>query len=93
MRHGGGHLDGTVTGIDGDEVAFGVSEVFAGDIGASVTLTASGMTGTAIMSAGDTTLTVGHRYLVAGDGEFAWSCGFTQPYAAAVASDWAEATR
>lgn len=86
-------FDGTVTGIDDDEVAFAVNEVFAGDIGASVTLTATGMTGTAITSTSGTTLTVGQRYLVAGDGEFAWSCGFTQPYDAAVASDWAEVAR
>jgi hypothetical protein len=26
--------------------------------------------------------------LVAGDGSFAWSCGFTQPYDASVAADW-----
>lgn len=86
-------FDGTVTDIDGDEATFAVAEVFAGDVGVSVTLTATGMTDAAITSAGDTTLTVGQRYLVAGDDEFAWSCGFTQPYDAAVAMQWTEATR
>lgn len=86
-------FDGTVTGIDGDEVTFAVTQAFAGDVGSSVTLTATGMTGTAITSAADVTLMVGERYLVAGEDEFAWGCGFTQPYDAEVAADWAEAAR
>lgn len=86
-------FDGTVTAVEGDEVTFAVAEVFAGDIGASVTLTATGMTGAAVTSAGDVMLTHGQRYLVAGDDDFAWSCGFTQPYDATVASQWMEATR
>lgn len=46
----------------------------------TVSLTASGMTGTSVTSAGGPNLAIGERYLVAGDGEFAWACGFTQPY-------------
>lgn len=30
----------------------------------------------------------GARLLVAGDGGFAWTCGFTQPYDTAEADDW-----
>lgn len=87
-------FDGTVAAVEGDEVSFSVTRVFAGDIGASVTLTATGMTGSSITSAGgDLTLVVGQRYLVAGEDEFAWACGFTQPYDAAIAADWAEAAR
>lgn len=70
-----------------------INESFAG--GASpdseVTLTATGMTGTSVTSAGGPSLAAGERYLVAGDAEFAWACGFTQPYDAAVAAQWAEA--
>ncbi len=33
----------------------------------------------------------GTRLLVAGDGGFAWSCGFIQPYDAAGARQWSEA--
>jgi len=86
-------FDGTVTAIDGDDVTFAVNEAFAGVDGDEITLTASGMTGTAITSAGGPTLAVGERYLVAGDGGFAWACGFTQPYDPGVAEDWAEATQ
>jgi hypothetical protein len=86
-------FDGTVTAIDGDQVTFAVGEVYTGEVGGSLTLTATGMTGTAVTSAGGLTLVAGERYLVAGDDEFVWSCGFTQPYDAAVAVDWAEALR
>jgi len=32
----------------------------------------------------------GTRQLVAGDGGFAWGCGFTQPYDADLADQWNE---
>jgi hypothetical protein len=88
-------LDGTVTAIDGDRVIFSVNEVFSGDAssGESITLSAPGMLGTSITSAGGPTLTVGERYLVAGDAEFVWACGFTQPYDESVAAEWREAIR
>lgn len=88
-------FDGTIESIDGDDVTFTVNEAFAGDgaAGGTVTLGAPGMSGTSITSAGGPTLTIGDRYLVAGDGGFVWACGFTQPYDAAVAAEWAEAIR
>jgi len=88
-------FDGIVTGINGDRVTFSVNESFAGDPSteASVTLSAPGMSGTSVTSAGGPTLTVGDRYLVAGDDEFVWPCGFTQPYDESVAAEWREATR
>lgn len=85
-------FDGTVTAIDGDRVTFAVNEAFKGVDGASVTVTAAGMTGTAITSAGGPTLEQGKRYLVAGDDLIAWACGYTQLYDAAVAAEWAAAT-
>ena len=86
-------FDGTVTAIDGEQVTFDVNSAYAGEVGDSITLTATGMTGTSITSAGGPSLSEGERYLVAGDGVFAWGCGFTQPYNEAVAAEWAEATR
>ncbi len=86
-------FDGTVTAVEGEQVSFAVNEAFAGIISETVTLTASGMTGTAITSAGGPNLAVGERYLVAGEDDFAWACGFTQPYDPDMAADWAEATR
>jgi hypothetical protein len=86
-------FDGTVTAIDGDQVTFDVGQSFAGDVAGSITLTASGMTGTSVTSAGGPNLAVGERYLVAGDESFAWACGFTQPYDEAVAASWAQAAR
>ena len=82
-------FDGTVTAINGDGVTFAVTERFIGSGGDEVTLTATGMTGTSITTAGGPNLAEGVRYLVAGDDTFVWACGFTQPYDADVAADWA----
>ena len=82
---------GTVTAITGDEVTFTVDKAFKGARDPSIKLTATGMTGTAITSLGGPNLAVGQRYLVAGEAHFAWACGFTQPYDASVAAEWATA--
>ena len=86
-------FDGIVTAIDGDSATFEVTEAFEGDLGDTITLQAAGMTGTSITSAGGPSLAEGQRYLVAGDDQFVWACGFTQPYNQIVAAQWAEATR
>lgn len=86
-------FDGVVVAIDGEQVTFEVNLAYAGEVGDSITLTATGMTGRSITSAGGPSLSEGQRYLVAGDDEFAWACGFTQPYDEAVAAEWAEATQ
>jgi len=82
---------GTVSAIDGDEVTFKVDDALKGVPGDSVRLTAAGMTGTAITSAGGPNLSMGARYLVAGDATFVWACGFTQPYNDAVVAQWRSA--
>ncbi len=85
-------FDGTVTAVSGDEVTFKIGRRFKGAEADSITLTATGMTGTAITSAGGPNLAVGERYLVAGEDAFAWACGFTQTYDPTVAAQWAQAT-
>jgi hypothetical protein len=90
LRNRGFAFDGNVTAVDGDEVTFAVNNAYRGPAG-EVTLTAMGMTGTAITSAGGPNLAVGSRYLVAGDDHFVWACGFTQDYNPAVAAAWADA--
>ncbi len=84
-------FDGKVTAIVGERVTFAIGAAYRGVDGQSVTLDAPGMTGTAITSAGGPNLTVGGRYLVAGESTFAWACGFTQPYDPVVAAAWAAA--
>ena len=84
-------FDGTVTAIDGEQVTFTVGTGYRGVSDSSVTLEAPGMTGTTITSAGGPNLVIGERYLVAGDDRFAWGCGYTQPYDAGVAAEWAAA--
>jgi hypothetical protein len=84
-------FDGTVAAVEGDRVTFDVGRWFHGGGGGQVTLegaaTLSGLT-----SVGDALdLSPGARLLVAGDGGFAWSCGFTQPYDDDVARQWADA--
>jgi len=84
-------FDGTVTAISGEQVTFTVNKAFRGDVGATIMLDASGMTGTSIAIDGGPKLAVGSRYLVAGDDHFAWGCGYTQPYDARVAAEWSAA--
>ncbi len=84
-------FDGTVTATSGDEATFRVNVAYRGVTGGTITLTAMGMTGSTITSAGGPTLTVGNRYLVAGEDRFAWPCGYTQPYDPSVATAWASA--
>ena len=81
-------FDGTVKAINGNEVAFTVNDWYKGGTESTVKLDGNGMVGGAITSAGGPNLTVGDRYLVAGDGGFVWSCGFTQPYDPATAQQW-----
>lgn len=84
-------FDGTVERVEGDEVTFAVNEWFHGGSEETVTL-AGAATLSGVTSAGPSAdLDAGTRLLVAGDGGFAWSCGFTQPYDPEVARDWDEA--
>lgn len=84
-------FDGTVVRVNGDQVTLIVNEWYRGGDEPEVTLAgASVLAG--LTSAGDgLSLAPGTRLLVAGDGGFAWSCGFTQPYDPAVAAEWAAA--
>lgn len=91
LKHRDFAFDGTVVSIADDEVTFAVNEHYRGAEDATTTLTAVGMTGTTITSAGGPALTIGERYLVAGDDHFVWACGFTQVYDAGVATDWKQA--
>lgn len=81
-------FDGTVTAVDGDTITFTVNRWYRGGDADEVTLAgAAGLSG--LTSAGSaTSVEPGTRLLVAGDGGFAWACGFTQPYDPAVAEDW-----
>lgn len=83
---------GTVTAVAGDQVTFAVDEWYRGPGGDEITLGGAEAFGAGLTSVSDgaVSLEPGTRLLVAGDGGFAWSCGFTQPYDAAVAAQWAE---
>lgn len=83
-------FDGTVESVAGDEVTFSVNRWYKESAGAGEAVTLSGAQSlSAITSAGPSApLEPGTRLLVAGDGGFAWGCGFTQPYDPAVADQW-----
>ena len=83
-------FDGTVSAISGNEVTFTVNVWYKGGTESTVTLDGNGMVGGAITSAGGPNLNIGERYLVAGDGGFVWSCGFTQPYDPGLAQQWSD---
>lgn len=81
---------GTVTAIDGDAITFEVQESYRGDRDGTVTL-AGGTLLAGITADSGPPLAVGDRVLVAGDGEFAWGCGFTQGHDEQVAAAWRDA--
>lgn len=86
-------FDATVVSVEGDVITFRVNEWYRGGEGDSTTRRGADVVG-AITSAGPSvSLEPGTRLLVAGDDDFAWSCGFTQPYDADVAAQWAGALR
>jgi hypothetical protein len=82
-------IDGTVTAVDGDQVTFAVNESFIGDLSGSVTLTAPETSQTSLE--GGIELVQGERYLVSGDENTVWGCGFTQAYSESAAAEWATA--
>ena len=84
-------FDGTIQRLNGDEATFTVNQWYRGGQGDEITLAgAAGLSG--LTSVGPAaTLEPGTRLLVAGDGGFAWACGFTQPYDPNVARQWEEA--
>ncbi len=86
-------FDGTVESVDGDSVSFTVNQWYRGGQDARTTRRgASGLGG--ITSAGPSvSLEPGSRLLVAGDDDFAWACGFTQPYDPAIARQWEDSLR
>ncbi|MEX2080553.1 MAG: hypothetical protein WEC33_02970 [Dehalococcoidia bacterium] len=80
-------FDGVVESIEGFQATFSVNEYYKGDLGESVTLQAGPLTG--VTSVGDdTVLAVGERYLISGDSDAAWGCGFSKPYSDDVAAEW-----
>lgn len=89
-------FDGTVTGIDqgADDLAvrvtFEINRVYLGDLGSSVTLTASGV---GPDSEGGPGLAVGDRLLISGDEDFMWTCGFSRTWSADMADEWDSASR
>lgn len=71
-------------------VTFTVHEWFEGGSSSSVTLQTYAQPGM-VSSDESPDMGVGARLLVAGDGDFVWGCGFTQPYSAAAAETYADA--
>jgi hypothetical protein len=93
-------FDGTVTAItDAENVDFGVSVTFdvnrtyIGDLGDTLTLTASGMSTEGGDSEGRPPINVGDRLLISGDDGVAWTCGFSRTYSDEMAAEWESATR
>ena len=83
-------LDGEVQRLDGDRITFKVLRWFRGGSGANVSLSGASALGGLTSSGPALDLRSGTRLLVAGDGGFAWSCGFTQPYNDETSDEWAK---
>lgn len=79
-------FDGTVTDTDAVNMTFSVNEWFSGGTDATVTLKHQDYAG--MLLDPNTALDVGTRALIAGDGGFVWSCGFTQLRTDESAAEW-----
>lgn len=79
-------FDGTVTAIEGPNMTFTVNEWFSAGEGDTITLDHQDYAGTLLDP--QTPLDVGARALIAGDGGFVWSCGFTQLWTEESAAEW-----
>lgn len=84
-------FDGTVASRAGDQITFTVNRWFRGGDGDEITLSGGETLGGVTSAGPGAPIETGTRLLVAGDGGFAWACGFTQPFDAAVAEQWASA--
>ena len=91
LAHRAVAVDATVTTVAGDDVTFEVNRWFTGGEAPTVTLHGASTLGGLTSAGPSVDLSPGTRLLVAGDGGFAWGCGFTQPFDAAVAEEWASA--
>lgn len=87
IKHREYAFDGTVASVDGMQMTFDVHEWFGPGEGDTVTLDHQGYEGMLFAPDGPA-LEPGTRVLVAGDGGFVWSCGFTQLHDPAVADQW-----
>jgi hypothetical protein len=87
-------LDGVVQRLDlanGDAlVTLEVIRWFKGGSASTVTLRSAIPAGTAVTSADQSGLSLKERqrYLVSGDGDFIWSCGFTTAFSESLAAEW-----
>ena len=83
-------FDGTVKEVRSDRAEFTVNEWYRGGQGDEVSK--GGATGSSGLTPEEeyprVGLAPGERFLVAGDGDFVWACGFTQPYTPQLAEDW-----
>ena len=84
-------FDGTVASRAGDQITFTVNRWFRGGDEDEITLSGGEALGGVTSAGPGASIETGTRLLVAGDGGFAWACGFTQPFDAAVAEQWADA--
>jgi hypothetical protein len=79
-------FEGTVVAIDEERITFAVDRNFSGETNTEVTLNADSTLLNEMYT--DFEFVVGERYLVSGDDEFAWGCGFTVPHSDEMAAEW-----
>jgi hypothetical protein len=84
-------LDATITEVTGDQLTVAVNRWYRGGESDELTLDGASTLGGITSAGSPVSLAPGTRLLIAGDGGFAWGCGFTQPYDPAVAEAWEDA--
>lgn len=83
-------FDGTVESVDGDTVTFTVNRWYRGGEGEATTRRGALVLGGFTSAGPGVSIEPGSHLLVAGDEDFAWGCGFTQPFDPGIADQWAE---
>ena len=87
LKHREHAFDGTVQSIEGRNITFVVNEWFTEPLGETITLDHNDLAGMLFAPEGPK-LEPETRVLTAGDGEFIWSCGFTNLYSEELATEW-----
>ncbi len=77
---------GEATEVTDTTVTFDVIEWYSAEGDASITLVVDSTLSSDTYR--DFPFDEGEEYLVSGDAEFAWGCGFTRPYEEALAAEW-----
>lgn len=84
-------FDGTVVALDDSTISFALNATYKGIKDSTVSLPNPHPAGGPVELESGIDFAVGERYLVTGSDNVIWGCGYSRPYNAADAAEWADA--